>query len=93
MGLWMFQVNKIDFKNLKSFKKNQNSLFTAGIVLSLLFLVLIYLFPLGGLKRFGFFARKEKELPSYAVVRGNEGDLWADTIIGHKSPSLPLTTA
>jgi len=82
MGLWMFQINKIDFKNLKSFKKNQNSLFTAGIVLSLLFLVLIYLFPLGGLKRFGFFARKEKELPSYAVVRGNQGDLWADTIIG-----------
>jgi len=65
-------LNKLKLKNLKSFKNNQNLFFTFGIVLLLLFLVIIYLFPLKGLKQLGFFERRDKEKVSLAITTPND---------------------
>jgi|GEM_PF-2521356 len=55
-------------KFLKGFFKSRRKYLSFGLALILIFLIILYLVPFGGLERFGFIAqKKEKEQPSSAA--------------------------
>src|SRR3989344_2229045 len=70
-------------KFLAEFRTGRKKYISLGIASILIFLTIIYLGPFDGLEKLGLISKKKSEQNARAEeIRGIEGDLWADVIIG-----------
>src|SRR3989344_5627443 len=70
-------------KFLAEFRARRKKYISLGIASILIFLTIIYLGPFNGLEKLGLISKKKSEQNARAEdIRGVEGDLWADVIIG-----------
>jgi len=83
VAMFTLNLEKRKEKFISGFRASRKKYISTGLVSIFVFLTIVYLGPFGGLERLGLIGEKKQDLESKAaVIRGNDGDLWADIIIG-----------